>query len=182
MKLRNRTLHPLLQRLAALVLLGVGLGVAISALAAPLANALAENRSAKARLARFERIIETPTAEGPRYNPDDLSAVHVDDAEARIALQSALDRLTRGAGVAVQSVNPMAAEFMGDVGSSVWVEVNLSCDLVGLVDLLKDMDAERPVLLLRRLEIAGGEGPRADNFLRVRLEAGRIWRQGVSEP
>jgi hypothetical protein len=181
MTFHNRTLHPFLQRLAALILLGVGLGIAISALASPLVDALAENRGAKARLARFEHMLEAPATEGPRYNPDDLSALHVDDAEARIALQSAVDRLARGAGVAVQSVNPMAAEFMGDVGSSVWVEINLSCDLPGLVDLLRDMDAERPVLLLRRLEITGGEGPRADNFLRVRLEAGRIWREGANE-
>jgi hypothetical protein len=182
MTFRNRTLHPYLQRLAPLVLLGVGLGVAISVLAEPLASAIAENRSAKARLARFERLAETPTIAGERYNPDDLSASHVDDAEARIALQSAVDRIARGAGVAVQSVNPMAAEFMGDVGSSVWVEMNLSCDLQALLDLLRDIEAERPVVLLRRLEVAGGEGPRADSFLQVKLEAGRVWRPGEAAP
>ncbi|CAN0292724.1 unnamed protein product [Phaeothamnion confervicola] len=172
----KRTLHPLLQRLAALVLLGVALGAGISAIAMPLAEAMAANREARARLVRFESMLQAPAESTDLYDPADLSVIQIDDAEAQVALQSVVDRLARGAGVAVQSVRPQAAEYMGDVGRSVWVELNLSCDLQALVDLLTDIDAEKPVLLVRRLDIQRGDGPRPDNFLRVRLEIGRAWR------
>jgi hypothetical protein len=178
----KRTLHPLLQRLAALVVLGVGLGVAIAAIAMPLAEAIAAHRNAESRLARFEGLLTAPIAPGGLYDPNDLSAVHVDDADAQIALQSTLDRVARGASVAVQSTRPMAADLMGDIGRSVWVEMSLTCDLQALTDLLTDMAIERPVLLVRRLEVERGDGTRTDNFLRVRLEAGRAWRIGEAAP
>jgi hypothetical protein len=174
----QRTLHPLLQRLAALVILGVGLGAGISAIAMPLAEALTARQAAEGRLARFDSLLKVSPASGMLYDPDDLSRVHADDAEAQIALQSTVDRLARGAGVAVQSVRPLAPDIMGEIGRSVWVEMSLTCDLQALVDLLKDVDVEKPVLLIRRLEVERGDGPRPDNFLRVRLEAGRVWRAG----
>ena len=182
MNLGNRTLHPVLQRLAALVILGVGLGAIVAAVAAPLADAWAEHRLTEQRLDRFEGLLQAPQAAGPRYDPQDLSALHADDAQAQIALQSALDRIAPGARVGVQSVNPMPAEFMGDVGSSVWTEITLACDLEAMIALLRDIDAERPVLLVRRLEIDRGEGSRPDAFLRVRLETGRLWRTWPTTP
>ncbi len=178
----KRTLHPLLQRLAALVLLGIGLGAGIAAIAMPLAEAAAAHRAAELRLARFEEILEAPAQPGALYDPNDLSALHADDAEAQIALQGLLNRVARGAGVAVQSVRPLAAEIMGDVGRSVWVETTITCDLQALVDLLKDIDTEKPVLLVRRMDIDRGDGPRPDNFLRVRMEIGRAWRLASVTP
>ncbi len=174
--MRRRTLHPALQRLAALVLLGVGLGIAVAATAYPLAEALAERRAVEAKLAKYERVLQAPEDRGPLYDPDDLSSIHLDEAEAQIALQSTLDRVARSAGVAVQSVRPLAAEYLGDVGKGVWVDMTFSCDLQALVDLLQEIEALRPVLLIRRLDIEKGDGPRPDIFLRVTLHVGRAWR------
>jgi hypothetical protein len=48
--------------------------------------------------------------------------------------------------------------------------------LKALGDFLVSLDTERPLLLVRRLEVERGEGPRADLFLRARVEIGQAWR------
>ena len=68
---------------------------------------------------------------------------------------------------------------MGKIGRSVWLELSFSCDLQALVDLMKDIDSKRPVILTRNLEIARGDGPQPDRFLQVKIELGQIWRAGV---
>jgi hypothetical protein len=172
----RRMLHPMLQRLCALVILGVGLGIAVAAAASPLAGALAARDAAQARLSHLQDLAKTPTASVARYNPDDLATTQVDDAATQIALQSTLDGLAKAAGLNIQSVRPAGAEALGDVGHAMWAEITLSGDLQALTDFLKAMDAERPIVLVRRLDVEHGEGFRPDSFLRIRLEAGRIRR------
>lgn len=175
----RRTLHPLLQRVAALALLGVILGIALANLIYPVTEALSARRAALDRLARYEGVLEKFESRDASYNPAELAAVHVDDAEAQIALQSIIDRLARGAGLNVQSIQPMAAEHLGDIGRGVWVEMNVTCDLKALVDFLSSFDAESPLLLVRSLEVERGPAQRGDLMMRVKLNVGRAWRVGT---
>jgi hypothetical protein len=178
----RRTLHPFLQRALALVVLGVALGAGVSAIALPLAEAAAANRAAEQRITRLETKLGSTPMPGVFYDPSELTSVHADHAEAQVALQSLLDRVTRKAGVAVQSVQPLAAEYLGDIGHAVWMEMTISCDLQALTELLQEIDAVRPVVLVRRLQIERGDGSRPDVFMKVRLEAGQAWREGASKP
>jgi hypothetical protein len=174
--MKQRTLHPFLQKVAALAILGIGLGAAVSALAYPLAGAFAQRSEAEARLARYTELASSPPTATAAYNPADLAAVHIDTAEAQLALQAVVDRLARGAGLAVQSTQPLAAEHMGDVGQGVWIDLTASSDLQALIAFLASFDAERPLLMVRRLEVEAGAGPRPDVFLRFKAQIGRVWR------
>lgn len=178
----QRTLHPLLQRLAALVLLGVGLGGAVAMAAGPMVHSRALRDEARAHLDRLTGLAKVPLADVVRYDQNDLTSRQADDAEAQIALQSGLDGIAKATSLATQSVQPLGAENLGDLGRVVWVEVTLTGDLQALVDLLKSIDAERPIILVRRLDVERGEGARPDAFLRIRMEAGRIWRPGSKKP
>jgi Type II secretion system (T2SS), protein M subtype b len=172
----GRTLHPLLQRLLALILLGVALGAAASSIAMPVVEALGERDAAFARLARYQRALASPTAASLSQNPDDLAAQRLDEASAQLALQASVDRIARGAGLAIQSVQPQAAEHLGEIGRGAWLDLSFTSDLKALSDFMVSLDAERPLLLVRRLEVDRGDGPRADLFLRVRVEIGQAWR------
>lgn len=174
--MKQRTLHPFLQKLAALAILGIGLGAAVSALAYPLAGALTQRSEAEVRLAKYAEIATSSPLAAAAHNPADLAAVHIDTAEAQLALQAIVDRLARGAGLAVQSTQPLAAEHMGDVGQGVWIELTASSDLQALIAFLASFDAERPFLMVRRLELEAGAGPRPDVFLRIKAQIGRAWR------
>lgn len=172
----QRTLHPVLQKLAALVVLGVGLGAAVSALGYPLADAMAQRDLAEERLTKYESLASSPLPAGAAYDPADLAAGHIDTAEAQLSLQAVVDRLARGAGLAVQSTQPLAAEHLGDIGQGVWVELTATCDLQAFVAFLSSFDAERPLLMVRRLELEAGAGARPDIFLRMKIQIGRAWR------
>lgn len=173
------TLPAVGQRMAAIALtLGV-FAAFIAVIAAPLAEAWLARRDAHARLARFEATLAAADPHAVRYDPEELSAVHLDDAEAQVALQSRLGAIAREAGLPVQSIRPMSAELLGEVGRAVWVEVSLIGDLEAFAGFMTMMDQERPALLLRRLEIDKGDSPRPGAFLRIRMEAGRAWRQGA---
>jgi Type II secretion system (T2SS), protein M subtype b len=174
--MKNRTLHPLLQRLAALILLGVVLGAAISSIALPVVEAIAEHQAASDRLARYQQALSRPAAAGATHNPADLAAARVDEPDAQLALQAAVDRLARGAGLAIQSTQPLAAEHLGDIGRGAWMELTFAADLQAVTAFLTSLDSERPLLLVRRLEIDHGEGPRPDLFLGVHAQIGQAWR------
>lgn len=180
--MKQRTLHPILQKLAALVILGVGLGAAVSALGYPLVDALAQRNEAENRLARYAELASSPLPAGAAYNPVDLAATHIDTAEAQLALQATVDRLARSAGLAVQSTQPLAAEHLGDFGQGVWVDLSFTSDLEALVTFLASFDAERPLLMVRRLEVEAGQGPRPDIFLAVKAQIGRAWRPMEASP
>ena len=94
--MKGRTLHPLLQRLLALILLGVALGAAVSSIAMPVVEALNERDSATVRLARYQRALTGPSAVIRVQNPDDLAALRLDEADAQLALQAAIDRAEAG--------------------------------------------------------------------------------------
>lgn len=172
----TRTLHPALQMVAALAILGVALGAAASSIAYPLVEALTARTDALGRLAKYEKVIGAHPADSVSYDPSDLAANHLDDADAQLALQATIDRLARGAGVSIQSIQPMAAEHLGEIGRGVWVEMAFTSDLQAMIDFLKLFEAERPLLLVRRLEIQRGDSPRADLFLSVKMDIGRAWR------
>ncbi len=174
--MKQRTLHPLLQKFAALIVLGVGLGAAVSALGYPLVDALALRSEAENRLARYASLASSSPPAGAAYNPIDLAAAHIDTAEAQLALQAAVDRLARSASLAVQSTQPLAAEHLGGFGQGVWIDLTFTADLQALVAFLSSFDAERPFLMVRRLEIEAGQGPRPDIFLSVKAQIGRAWR------
>lgn len=172
----QRTLHPLLQKLAALIILGTGLGAGVSAVAYPLADAMTARDLAEDRLAKYTNLASSPLPSGTSYNPSDLAASHIDTAEAQLALQAAVDRLARSAGLAVQSTQPLAAEHLGDIGQGVWIELSVTSDLQALTTFLTSFDAERPLLMVRRLELEAGGGPRPDKFLSVKMHIGQAWR------
>jgi len=174
--MKGRTLHPLLQRLAALVLLGTLLGAGISSIALPVVEAWGEYEAASSRLDRYEHALSRPIAAARAHNPADLSAGFLDEPDAQLALQAAVDRLARGAGIAVQSTRPLSAEHLGDIGRGAWLELSFSADLQATVALLNSLDSQRPLLLVRRIEIDGGEGARPDLFLKVRAQIGQAWR------
>ncbi|MEY2758105.1 MAG: Type secretion system protein subtype b [Pseudomonadota bacterium] len=174
--MKGRILHPLLQRLCALVLLGVALGGAVSSIAMPVVEAMNERAAVTARLARYEGALAAPPPATLSQNPEDLAAERLDEADAQLALQAAIDRLARGAGLAVQSTQPLAAEHLGDVRRGAWSELTFTSDLKALMDFLVSLDAERPLLLVRRIAVERGDGPRADLFLRARIEIGQAWR------
>jgi hypothetical protein len=174
--MRNRTLHPLLQRLAALVLLGVALGVGISSIALPVIEARDEWQAASARFDRYQRALARPVEAAKAHDPADLAATFRDEPEAQLALQAAVDKLARNAGIAVQSTRPLAAELLGDFGRGAWLELSFTADLAATTAFLNSLDTKRPLLLVRRIEIEGGEGPRPDEFMRVRAHIGQAWR------
>lgn len=173
--MKGRMLHPLLQRFAALAILGIALGSAISAIAMPLVDAITERDAAVERLARYERALLAPAGTAS-FDPSDLSANRIDEPDAQLALQASVDRSSRNAGLAVQTLQPLAAEHLGEVGRGAWMELSFTSDLKGLTDFLVSLDAERPLLLVRRLEIDRGEGPRPDMFLRIKVQIGQAWR------
>lgn len=72
----------------------------------------------------------------------------------------------------------MAAEHLGDIGRGVWVELGITCDIKALVDFLSSFEAERPLLLVRRLEIERGGDRRPDAAMRIKLDVGQVWRPG----
>jgi hypothetical protein len=167
------------QRIAAIFLTLAAFAAFIAVIAAPLAEAWLARRDAHARLDRFEATLAAADPHAVRYDPEELAAVHLDDAEAQVALQSRLGAIAREAGLPVQSIRPMSAELLGEVGRAVWVEVSLMGDLEAFAALMTMLDQERPTLLLRRLEIDKGDSPRPGTLLRIRMEAGRAWRQGT---
>lgn len=177
----GRILHPLLQRTAALALLGIALGAALASIAYPLLEAMAERDAALGRLARYEQALASP-AETASYDPADLAAHRLDEPDAQLALQASVDRLARNAGVAVQSMQPLAAEHLGDIGRGAWLELTFTTDLQALTDFLASLDSQRPLLLVRRLEVDRGEGPRPDVFLRARAQIGQAWQASGSAP
>lgn len=172
----TRTLHPALQMIAALAILGVALGAAAASIVFPLFEALTARNDALGRLAKYEQVVSAHPVDAISYDPADLVATHIDDADAQLALQATIDRLARGAGVSIQSIQPMAAEHLGEIGRGVWVEMVFASDLQALVDFLKLFEAERPLLLVRRLEMQRGDGPRADLFMSVKIDIGRAWK------
>jgi hypothetical protein len=174
--MKGRMLHPFLQRVAALALLGIALGVAASSIAYPLLEAIAERDAASSRLARYQRVLSDPTVGPASYNVADLAAARVDEPDAQLLLQASVDRLARGAGLAVQSTQPLAAEHLGEIGKGAWLELTFAADLRALTDFMTSLDAERPLLLVRRLEIERGEGVRPDIFLRAKIQIGQAWR------
>ena len=174
--MKGRTLHPALQRLAALVLLGIALGVGISSTAMPVAEAWNEREAAATRLERYQHALLQPAAVAVAHNPADMSASFIDEPDAQLALQSAVDRLARGSGIAVQSTRPLAAEHLGEIGRGAWLELSFSADLQATIAFLTSLDSQRPLLLVRRVEIDSGEGARPDLFLKVRAQIGQAWR------
>lgn len=171
----QRMPHPVLQKLSALILLGVALGLGVSAIVYPIIEASSERDAAYDRLAKYEETLAQPFQQAP-YDPDELTAEHIDDADAQLALQSVIDRLARSASVNLLSIQPMAAEHLGEMGRGAWTELSLTCDLQALVEFLASFDAQRPLLLVRRLEVRRTEGPRPDLFLNVKIDVGRAWR------
>lgn len=111
-----------------------------------------------------------------RYDLAEIVGADTDDAAAQLALQGVLNRAARRSGFSVSALRATGAEAMEGVGRAVWVEVTLAGDLEALKALLDALDAERPILLVRALEIEAGGGARPDRALTVRLEAGRVWR------
>lgn len=175
-----RPTPPIAHRAIAVALIVVIVGAAVASLFAPLFEALTERSQAANRLARFETALSEPAPELRQYAPDELAAIRRDDGEAQIALQSILDRRFREAGVSIRAVRPLRAEDIGQAGRTVWVEVNLSGDLQALVELLSAMDAARPTLLVRRLEV-GRDAPDVGSALSIRMEAGQAWRAGAGD-
>lgn len=171
------TRTPLIQRLAAIGLLLILVGIALASLAGPMIEAAAARIDAAERLARFEAVLAEPSLQQWQYDPNELAAVRQDDGEAQIALQSITDRLLREAGVTVRSVRPLQAESFGSSGRTVWLEASLAGDIQSLVELLNAMDAQRPTLLVRRLDVIS-EPPGGGRNLQVRIEAGQAWRAG----
>jgi hypothetical protein len=174
--MNGRTLHPLLQRLAALVILGVALGAAGSSLVYPLIDAMAARDAALVRLSRYQGMLQRSPGEIASQNPEDLAAHRLDEPDAQLALQSSVDRLARGAGIAVQSTQPLAAEHLGDIGRGAWMELTFASDLQGLVAFMESLDTQRPLLLVRRLEVDRGDGARPDLFMRAKVQIGQAWR------
>lgn len=175
----KRVIHPLLQKLAALVVLAAGVAGLGMLLGLPLAEALGARDAARARLARFEAVLKAPVAAEDHYDPGELTAEREDDGAAQLALQADIGRLAKKAGIVVQSVRPLQPESLGAVGRAVWLEAALSGDLQSLTDLLAGMDAERPILLIRKLDIERGPGARSDTFMVIRMEIGSAWRPNV---
>jgi len=170
-------------RLAAVALLGVMLlGVGWNIMA-PLRTALFERDAARGRYARYEAVLAASSdTSGVRYDVAQIAAAHTDDASAQLTLQALLDRTARAAGFSVTALRPTGGEALGAVGRAVWVEATLSGDLQSLTQLLAALDRERPILLVRMLEIEAGNSARPDTNLRVRLEAGRVWRDEGATP
>lgn len=121
-------------------------------------------------------MLERPPHEATSQNPEDLAAHRLDEPDAQLALQSSVDRLARGAGIAVQSTQPLAAEHLGDIGRGAWMELTFASDLKGLVAFMESLDTQRPLLLVRRLEVDRGDGARPDLFMRVKVQVGQAWR------
>jgi hypothetical protein len=166
-----------LHRLFALALTGVVLGLGVAAIGAPVASALREREAAGTRLTRLEIKLKPPGDKALRYNPDDLSGRFADDAAAQVALQSALNKLANGASTSIGSIRPLGAEDYGRIGRAIWVDVAAKGDLQSLTDLLEAMDAQRPTVLVRRIDMTPAEGAaRPDAALQLRIEAGLIWR------
>jgi hypothetical protein len=165
-----------LQRTAALLILAAVTLAGIAATASPLFAAWQRREAALERRAEFEALLAQPAAAGVQYDPTELYALLSDEGAATIALQTTLDRIAREAGVALQSIRPIATEEVGASARSTWVEVQLMGDLEALTGLLAMLDAERPALLVRQLDITNGQGPRPDLFLQIRMEAGQAWR------
>lgn len=178
----GRMLHPMLQRLAALAILGIALGAVVSSTLAPLMDAIIARDDALDRLARYEQSITRPGARTFAHNPADLLGKHGDEAAAQLTLQTSVDRLARAAGIAVQSTQPLALEHLGEIGRGSWLELSFTSDLQALTDFLASLDTQRPLLLVKRLEIDRGDGVRPDIFLRVRVHIGHVWQNasGVS--
>jgi len=166
----------MLQKLAALALLGVALGAAGSSLVYPLVDAFAARDAALVRLARYEGMLERSPGDVASQNPEDLAAHRLDEPDAQLALQTSVDRLARGAGIAVQSTQPLAAEHLGDIGRGAWMELTFASDLKGLVAFMESLDTQRPLLLVRRLEVDRGDGARPDLFMRAKVQIGQAWR------
>lgn len=178
----GRILHPALQKLAALVLFGIALGAALATAVSPLVDALAVRHASAARLEHYQSVLKSPSTKEVAYDPADLSGLHVDHAEAQLALQAVVDRLARAASIAPESIQPLPAEHLGDIGRGAWIEVTFSTDLQGLTDFLVSFDAERPLVLTRRLEVERGEGLRPDLALHVKVEVGQVWRMTGGGP
>lgn len=173
--MKPRIVHPFLQQLAALIVLVVALGGLGTLLGAPLADAFSARDAARARLAHFEAVLKSPVPADDHFDPKELTVERADDGSAQLALQSNIDRLAKKAGVAVQSVRPLEPEALGAVGRAVWLDASITGDLQALTDLLTAMDAERPILLVRKLDIERGPGARPDAFLAIRMEIGSAW-------
>jgi len=177
MKTESGYASSVFDRLAAVVLLGILLVAGGWNIVAPLRTALFERDAARARYARYEAVLTAASdTDGARYDLAQIASAGADDASAQLALQALLDRAARAAGFSVTALRPTGSEALGGVGRAVWVEATLSGDLQSLAELLTALDRERPILLVRTLEIEGGEGARPDTNLQVRLEAGRVWR------
>ncbi|MGD2134110.1 MAG: GspMb/PilO family protein [Maricaulaceae bacterium] len=165
-----------LERLAAIALAFALVAAAGWSLTSSLRQTWSARDAAQARLDRYAQALSPSSETTASFDLDEIAARHRDDAEAQLALQAALDRLVRSAGLAAGSVRPLGPEVLGDLGRVAWVEVSLTTDLQGLTDVLAAIDRERPLMLLRALEVQAGSGARSDENLRIRLEAGRAWR------
>jgi hypothetical protein len=174
----ERIRHMHIERAAAVAILAVLVAGAGWGALAPMAGAAATRAEVLERLARYERTIEAPASAAAAFDPNELAARHADDAEAQLSLQALLDRLARAQALAVQSLRPSGEESFGELGRMTWVELDAVGDLQALADFLAALDKERPVILLRVVEAETGAGPRPDASLRVRVEAGRVWRPG----
>lgn len=166
--------HSLAGRLLAWsVTVAVGLGC-IAYFALPPIHAAASLHDAA-------RIVQPPaklTSSPPKtiYSPTTLFAEHIDDADARLALQSIVDSAATGSGLAMRGVRPVenpAAEVDVHV---VWMEAKLSGDLLALTDFLTALDGLRPIVLLRRLELTSDPAALEGQALRITAEFGRAWR------
>lgn len=171
----RRTLHPVLQRLLALVLTGMAIGVAASAILAPIAAAYNLRLDALARLARHDAIA-AGAAPALRYAPLDLFSEHEDTSAASIALQVRLGEAFTASGLAPASVRPLAAESTGEGGAIVWFETILQGDVLALMLLLGELDKARPLILVRALNVQPEPSGQPGSALTVTLEIGQAWR------
>lgn len=169
------------QKLAAIAILGVVVMAGVAALASPVVSAYQDRAQALERRAGFETRLSPAETTAAQYDPADLYATMPDEGAAAIALRTTLDRVAREAGLAVQSSRPLAAEKINASVNGAWVELTLVGDLEAFVGLLAAMDAEKPSLLVRKIDVTRGQGPRPDLFLQIRLEAGQAWRTGTGE-
>jgi hypothetical protein len=169
---------PLRERVAAVLILVALIAGAGWGLLAPLGDALVARDEARTRLAHDQTGHKGSQAIAS-YNPAEIAALHTDDGQAQLALQSVLDQEARAASLSVETLRPANVEALGDLGRVVWVELDARGDLQALSEFLGGLDRQRPLVLIRALDAEAGPGERPDSQLRIRIEAGRVWRIGA---
>lgn len=169
----------LLQKAAALLVVGLGLGLAAVLLGSPLVDAVQARDASLARLNRFGEALAVAKPAEIHIDPRELAGEQIDEGAAQLTLQADIDRLAKKAGLAIQTLRPLPPDKVGPA-QIVWIEAALSGDLQSLSDFMVAADAARPVLLMRKLEINRGPEARPDTFLSIRAEIGVAWRPGAA--